>query len=321
VNTPTTTIPSFANISLDEPALQPDPRAWQEMAQAHARRPLTELAWRTAEQIDVRPEYHASDLDAVPSSWIHARATTVRSRAVRDDVRRSSHGPCANTPGFSTAEASNAFYRANLAAGQKGLASRSIWQRTAAMTATIRGPRATSAWRASRSTACSTWTDCSRASRSDQISVSMTMNGAVLPRARDVHRRGRETGREARAAVGHDPERHPQRVHGPQHLHLSSHAPSMKIIGDVFAFCAARCRSSTASRSAATTCRKPARRRTSSWPTRSPTGLSTAHRREPAAWTSTTSRRALSFFWAIGSTSSWRSPSSGRRACCGQSSS
>ena len=55
--------------------------------------------------------------------------------------------------GFSTAEESNAFYRRNLAAGQKGLsASPSISRPTAATTATIRASRATSAWRASRST-------------------------------------------------------------------------------------------------------------------------------------------------------------------------
>ena len=35
-----------------------------------------------------------------------------------------------------------------------------------------------------------------------------------------LHRRGRGAGRETRAADRDDPERHPQGVHGPQHLHL-----------------------------------------------------------------------------------------------------
>ena len=40
---------------------------------------------------------------------------------VPDHVRHSSPGPSGNMPGFSTAEDFNAFYRRNLAAGQKGL--------------------------------------------------------------------------------------------------------------------------------------------------------------------------------------------------------
>ena len=41
--------------------------------------------------------------------------------------------------GFSTAEESNAFYRRNLAAGQKGSRSPSTWRPTAATTPIIRG--------------------------------------------------------------------------------------------------------------------------------------------------------------------------------------
>ena len=37
-----------------------------------------------------------------------------------------------------------------------------------------------------------------------------------------LYRRRRGTGRAARQTVGHDPERHPQRIHGAQHLHLSA---------------------------------------------------------------------------------------------------
>ena len=42
--------------------------------------------------------------------------------------------------------------------------------------------------------------------------------------ARALRRRGRGAGRRAGAAHRHDPERHPQGVHGPQHLHLPAHA-------------------------------------------------------------------------------------------------
>ena len=54
----------------------------------------------------------------------------------------------------------------------------------------------------------------------DQMSVSMTMNGAVLPIMACYIVAGEEQGVVAGATGGHDPERHPQRVHGAQHLHL-----------------------------------------------------------------------------------------------------
>ena len=84
--------------------------------------------------------------------------------------------------GFSTAEDSNAFYRRNLAAGQKGLS-------IAFDLATHRGydsdhPRvspATSAWRASPSISIYDMRTLFSGIPLDQMSVSMTMNGAVLP--------------------------------------------------------------------------------------------------------------------------------------------
>ena len=42
--------------------------------------------------------------------------------------------------------------------------------------------------------------------------------------ARALHRGGGGTGRAAGKALRHDPERHPQRIHGAQHLHLSARA-------------------------------------------------------------------------------------------------
>ena len=56
----------------------------------------------------------------------------------------------------------------------------------------------------------------------DKMSVSMTMNGAVLPVLAGYVVAGEEQGVEPGQAHGDDPERHPQRVHGPQHLHLSA---------------------------------------------------------------------------------------------------
>ena len=127
--------------------------------------------------------------------------------------------------GFSTAEDSNAFYRRNLAAGQKGLS-------VAFDLATHRGydsdhPRVTGDV-GMAGVAIDSIYDMRTLFAGiplDQMSVSMTMNGAVLPVLALYIVAAEEQGvAEAGKALGHDPERHPQRVHGAQHLHLSARA-------------------------------------------------------------------------------------------------
>ena len=107
-----------------------------------------------------------------------------------------------------------------------------------------------------------------------------------------LHRRRRGTGRAAGEARRHDPERHPQGVHGPQHLHLSARARRCASSPTSSPTPRRTCRSSTRSRSPAITCRRRARRRTSSSPTRSPTASNTCAPASRPASTSTTSRRA-----------------------------
>ena len=58
----------------------------------------------------------------------------------------------------------------------------------------------------------------------DRMSVSMTMNGGGAAGDGHVRRRGGGAGGGAGCARGHRPERHPQGVHGPQHLHLPARA-------------------------------------------------------------------------------------------------
>lgn len=93
---------------------------WAELAQKELRSSPETLTWQTPEGIAVKPLYTAEDLDGVghlgslpgfspftrgPRATMYAgRPWTIRQYA-----------------GFSTAEESNAFYRRNLAAGQKGL--------------------------------------------------------------------------------------------------------------------------------------------------------------------------------------------------------
>ncbi|OMQ42868.1 methylmalonyl-CoA mutase [Ensifer sp. 1H6] len=93
---------------------------WENLAERELKTAPENLTWQTPEGIAVKPLYTADDLDGIghlgslpgfapflrgPRATMYAgRPWTIRQYA-----------------GFSTAEASNAFYRKNLAAGQKGL--------------------------------------------------------------------------------------------------------------------------------------------------------------------------------------------------------
>ncbi len=136
-----------------------------------------DLIWPTPEGIEVKPLYTAEDVTADPGLPGFAPFT----RGVRASMYAGRPWTIRQYAGFSTAEASNAFYRRNLAAGQKGLS-------VAFDLATHRGydsdhPRVTG--------------DVGKAGVAidsvedmkilfdgiplDQMSVSMTMNGAVIP--------------------------------------------------------------------------------------------------------------------------------------------
>lgn len=154
---------------------------WQALAAKELKGAEAEsLSWETPEGIAVKPLYTAEDLEgletvgSLPGFAPFTRGPRATMYAGRPWTLR-------QYAGFSTAEASNAFYRANLAAGQKGLS-------VAFDLATHRGydsdhPRVVG--------------DVGKAGVAidsvedmkilfdgiplDEMSVSMTMNGAVLP--------------------------------------------------------------------------------------------------------------------------------------------
>jgi methylmalonyl-CoA mutase len=159
---------------------------WTELAAKELRgKPLSALDWRTPEGITVKPLYTAADLEAIEAGGFPLRDAVP---GVPPYLRGPRATMYANRPwtirqysGFSTAEESNRFYRANLAAGQMGLS-------IAFDLATHRGydsdhPRVIG--------------DVGKAGVAidsvedmkilfdgiplDRMSVSMTMNGAVLP--------------------------------------------------------------------------------------------------------------------------------------------
>jgi len=172
--------PDFTKIELREKAEQVSFEQWKANLEAATGKSFTELYQRTMEQIDLKPLYTKTDLDGMnhlhymagippflrgpyPSMYV-TRPWTVRQYA-----------------GFSTAEESNAFYRRNLAAGQKGLS-------IAFDLATHRGydsdhPRVVGDV-GKAGVAVDSILDMEILFSGiplDKMSVSMTMNGAVLP--------------------------------------------------------------------------------------------------------------------------------------------
>jgi len=177
----TATIPSFADIHLEpENAATPavDLAAWEQAATAELGQ--APAPWITPEGIAVKPVYTAADVDGLdfldtmpgiapylrgpyPTMYVN-KPWTVRQYA-----------------GFSTAEDSNAFYRRNLAAGQKGLS-------VAFDLATHRGYDSDDERVAADVGMAGVAIDSIYDMRTlfdgiplDEMSVSMTMNGAVLP--------------------------------------------------------------------------------------------------------------------------------------------
>ncbi|GAA3253857.1 hypothetical protein GCM10020258_11200 [Sphingomonas yabuuchiae] len=136
-----------------------------------------DLSWRTPEGITVKPLYTAEDVREDPGLPGFAPFT----RGVRASMYAGRPWTIRQYAGFSTAEESNAFYRRNLAAGQKGLS-------VAFDLATHRGydsdhPRVTGDV-GKAGVAIDTVEDMKILFDGiplDALSVSMTMNGAVIP--------------------------------------------------------------------------------------------------------------------------------------------
>jgi methylmalonyl-CoA mutase len=152
---------------------------WQTLAQKElGATPLDSLTWATPEGLAVKPLYTADDVagleETLPGFFPFTRGVRATMYANRPWTVR-------QYAGFSTAEESNAFYKRNLAAGQMGLS-------VAFDLATHRGydsdhPRVTGDV-GKAGVAIDTLDDMKILFDGiplDKMSVSMTMNGAVLP--------------------------------------------------------------------------------------------------------------------------------------------
>ena len=162
--------PDFSTLPLREGATRP----------ATATAPTGAQAWETPEGIDVKPRYVAADLDGLDDLHTYPGSPPYL-RGPYPTMYVNQPWTVRQYAGFSTAEESNAFYRRNLAAGQKGLS-------VAFDLATHRGydsdhPRV-SGDVGMAGVAIDSILDMRQLFDGiplDQMSVSMTMNGAVLP--------------------------------------------------------------------------------------------------------------------------------------------
>ena len=229
------TIPSFKDLPFPGNwAAVPTPEMWSKAAQSVAGRPFSELGWKTAEGINVKALYTAADragiehLDTFPgfppfvrgpyASMYVNRPWTVRQYA-----------------GFSTAEASNAFYKRNLAAGQKGLS-------VAFDLPTHRGYDSDNPRVVGDVGMAGVAIDSILDMRIlfdgiplGQISVSMTMNGAVLPVMALYIIAGEEQGVPQAKLTG-TIQNDILKEFMVRNTFIYPPSPSMRIIGDIFKY-------------------------------------------------------------------------------------
>ena len=214
----------------------PDKQKWTDLAAKQLRgKSLESLDWETPEGIRVKPLYTAEDLEGMehvntlPGLEPYARGPMATMYAGRPWTIR-------QYAGFSTAKDSNAFYRRNLAAGQKGLS-------VAFDLATHRGydsdhPRVVG--------------DIGKAGVAidsvedmkilfdqiplDQMTVSMTMNGAVLPILAGYIVAAEEQGIK-HEQLGGTIQNDVLKEYLTRNTYIYPPEPSMRIVSDIIAFC------------------------------------------------------------------------------------
>jgi methylmalonyl-CoA mutase len=214
----------------------PDLQKWKDLATKQLRgKALEDLAWDTPEGIRVNPLYTAEDLEGMP----HVNTLPGFAPYVRGPMATMYAGrpwTIRQYAGFSTAKESNAFYRRNLAAGQKGLS-------VAFDLATHRGydsdhPRVMG--------------DVGKAGVAidsvedmkvlfdqiplDKMSVSMTMNGAVLPILAGYIVAAEEQGVKQEQLSG-TIQNDILKEYLTRNTYIYPPTPSMRIVSDIIAYC------------------------------------------------------------------------------------
>jgi methylmalonyl-CoA mutase len=209
---------------------------WQDLANKQLKgKTLDDLTWHTPEDIAVKPLYTMEDLDGLqyintmPGMSPYIRGPQATMYAGRPWTIR-------QYAGFSTAEESNAFYRKALAAGGQGVS-------VAFDLATHRGydsdhPRV-SGDVGKAGVAIDSVEDMKILFDGiplDKVSVSMTMNGAVLPVLAGYIVAAEEQGVTPEQLAG-TIQNDILKEFMVRNTYIYPPAPSMRIIGDIIAFC------------------------------------------------------------------------------------
>ncbi|MBL6945724.1 MAG: methylmalonyl-CoA mutase [Rhodospirillales bacterium] len=210
---------------------------WKERAAAELKgKSADDLTWQTPEGLSVKALYTAADLetlcdmDTLPGSPPFVRGPRATMYAGRPWTIR-------QYAGFSTAEETNAFFRDNLAAGQKGLS-------VAFDLATHRGynsdhPRVVGDV-GKAGVAIDSVADMKILFDGiplDKMSVSMTMNGAVLPVLAGFIVAAEEQGVAAEKLSG-TIQNDILKEFMVRNTYIYPPAPSMRIVADIIAYCA-----------------------------------------------------------------------------------
>ena len=198
--------------------------------------PRNDFLWRTMEQIDVRPLYAAADTADLPN-FDHAAGLPPFLRGPYPTMYVGRPWTVRQYAGFSTAEESNAFYRRNLAGGQRGLS-------VAFDLATHRGydsdhPRVVGDV-GKAGVAISSLRDMQILFDGiplDKMSVSMTMNGAVLPIMAFYIVAAEEQG-VSHAQLTGTIQNDILKEYMVRNTYIYPPEPSMRIIGDIFSYTA-----------------------------------------------------------------------------------
>lgn len=216
-----------------------EPKAWAALAATELKdRSADDLIWRAPEGFDVKPLYTAADLegleavDSLPGVAPYLRGVRATMYAGRSWTIR-------QYAGFSTAEESNAFYRKNLAAGQMGLS-------IAFDLPTHRGydsdhPRVAGDV-GKAGVAIDSVEDMKILFAGiplDRMSVSMTMNGAVIPVLANFVVAAEETG-VAHEKLSGTIQNDILKEFMVRNTYIYPPEPSMRIVADIIAFTARR---------------------------------------------------------------------------------
>ncbi|MBY6162240.1 methylmalonyl-CoA mutase [Mameliella alba] len=211
------------------------PESWRKDAEKELRgRPLEDLTWKTLEGIEVKPLYTEADTADLPHMNTLPGAEPF-TRGVKATMYAGRPWTIRQYAGFSTAEESNNFYRKALAAGQQGVS-------VAFDLATHRGydsdhPRVVG--------------DVGKAGVAidsvedmkilfdgiplDKVSVSMTMNGAVIPVLASFIVTGEEQGHD-RSVLSGTIQNDILKEFMVRNTYIYPPAPSMRIISDIIEY-------------------------------------------------------------------------------------